>query len=117
MSAQVYTHWHEIVLEDIAFEIIVSYTATPGSKPVFYGDHPYPGDDPEFEIQSATFLSQYGWADFPLTSDDHIVILQKIADDHEFKPDERDPDDWRDSQFENARIEQMYRNDDALIDF
>lgn len=113
MSAQIYTHWHEVVLEDIAFEIIVSYTARPGT-PDTWED---PGDAPEFEIQSATFLSQYGWADFPLTSDDHMLILSEIADQHRFDLDERDPDEWRDSQIESARIEKMFRNDDALIDF
>ncbi len=84
--SDLYTTWWEIVGDDCAFEIVVSYLAYPGSPPDLWGDYPHPGDDPEFEIQGATFLSQYGWASFPLSDADLTAIEDHIAENHEFAP-------------------------------
>lgn len=109
MNRGTYTYWHEVVAGDFAVEIQVSYTASPGMPASPWGDCPDPGSAPEFEIQGAKFLSQYGWADFPLTDVECAAIEDDIAErpeieagepDYDAGADDPDYDDWLDDQRE-----------------
>lgn len=98
----IHTTSHEVVTDDYAFEVRVSYTARAGSPAVLWGDYPHPGDDPEFEIVKVE-IDDYGeWVPFTLTAADEEAALSYIAENHDFRDEGPDPDDAYDRRRDDA---------------